>query len=116
MQRVRVMPQFWPHGRGEREMLDGRPRIPAAREGQAETEMRVVVSRAGVHDLPETLRCRHIPAGVELGTSEGFQHAARVRFCFCRALQELSGRRRAAPAEQLQAPLVPRIRVTMRGR
>ena len=97
-------------------MLGGRRRVPAARQGEAETEMRVVVTRAGLHDLPETRCRRREPAGVELGPPEGLKHAPGSRLRFCRAFQQLRGGRRAAPAEQFEAPLVPRVRVTLRGR
>src|ERR1700680_2922580 len=108
------MPQFGPHRRGEREMLRACRGITAAGQREAETELRIVVTRARLHDLPETRRRRLEPSRVELGPPEGLQHAPGARLCLCRAFQELGGGRRAAPAKQLKAPLVPRVRVTMR--
>jgi hypothetical protein len=78
--------------------------------------MCVIVTRAGLHDLPETVCRRSVPASVELRPAQGFQHAARSRLGLGRALQQLRGGRRAAPAEQVEPAAVPRISVAVRGR
>ena len=84
-------------------------------QGKAEAEVRVVVTRACLHNLPETVRRLLVPAGVELRPAEGLQDAARPWLGFRGPLEELGGGRRAAPAEQVEPPAVPRVTVTSRG-
>src|SRR5260370_17284162 len=109
------MPQFGPHRRGEREMLRSCRRIPAAGQCEAETELRIVVTWARLHDLPETRRRLLETSRVELGPPEGLQHTPGARLCLCRAFQDLGGGRRAAPAQPPHAPLVPLAPATMPG-
>src|SRR5215467_5125763 len=109
------MPQLRPHCRGQREVFRGGGRVAAAGQGKAEAEVRVVVTGACLHDLPETVRRLRVPAGVELRSAEGLQHAARTRLGFRGTLEQLGGGSGTPPAEQVEPPTVPRVTVASRG-
>ena len=70
------MLQFGAHGGRQREMLSGGRWVAAPGKGQAKPEMCVIVTRARLHDPPETVGRRSVPAGVELGSAQGLQNAA----------------------------------------
>ena len=93
--------------------LLGRVTVPG--QGKAEAEVRVVVTRACLHDPPETVRCLLVSAGVELRPAQGLQHAARPWLGFGGPLEKLGGGSGTPPAEQVEAPTVPRVTVASRG-
>ena len=60
------MPEVGAHGRGQGEVLGRRAGIAGPGQGQAEPELRVVVSGAGVDDATEVAGRGRVLAGVEL--------------------------------------------------
>jgi hypothetical protein len=109
------MPQVWPHRRGQREVFRRGSRVTAPGQGKAEAEVRVVVTRACLHDPPEAVRRLLVPAGVELRPAESLQDAARPWLSLRGPFEKLGGGRRAPPAEQVEAPTVPRVTVASWG-
>ena len=83
---------------------------PCQRE--PEPELGIIVARAGLDDPPEILGRGGVLAGVELGARQRLQYAPGPRLCCGGALEELSGRRRTAPAEQVQATFVELMAVS----
>jgi hypothetical protein len=73
------MPQIRAHRCSQRQVLGGCSVIARSGQGQAESELRVVVARAGVHDPAEAAGRRLVPAGIKLRPAQGLQDAARVR-------------------------------------
>lgn len=110
------MPQVGTHRGRQREVLRGSRGVPAAGEGQAKPEMCVIVTRARLHDPPETVGCRSVPAGVELCPAQGLQNAACPGLGRRSAFEQLGGCRRTAPAEQVEPAAVPGVGVTVRDR
>ena len=77
--------------------------------------MCVVVGGAGLYDQPEVVGRLGVPLGVKLRAGQGLPDAAGAGLGRRGALQDLRGRRRAAPAEQLQPAPVPGVRVALRA-
>ena len=97
-------------------MLGRAARVARSREGEAEAELRIVVTGASVYDAAEVAgRCR-VLAGVELGPGEGLEHAPGPRLGGGGALEELSGGSGAAPAEQVEPAPVELVSVGAVGR
>jgi hypothetical protein len=109
------MPQIRAHRRGQREVLGGCSVIPCSGQGQAKTELGVVVAGAGVHYPAEAAGRRLVPAGVKLCPAQGLQDAARFGLRGRGALEQLRGRCRAAPAEQIESAPVKGICVLVPG-
>lgn len=106
------MAQIGAHGRGQREVLGGRPVVACACEGKAEPELRVVVGGASLDDTAEVRgRCR-ILAGVELRSRERLQHASGPRLGGGGAFEQLGGGRGAASAKQVETAFVELVRVS----
>jgi len=97
------MPQIRAHRRRQREVLGSCSMIPRSGQGQAKPELGVVVARAGVHYPAEAASRCLVPAGVKLCPAQGLQDAARFRLRGRGALEQLRGRRWAAPAEQVES-------------
>jgi hypothetical protein len=94
------------HGRGERQVLGSGTVIAGPRQCKAEPELGIIVARASLDDPPEVSGRGRILAGVELGARQRLQYAPGPRLCRGGALEELGGRRRTAPAKQVQATFV----------
>ena len=109
------MTQIGTHGRGQREVLCRRAGVARAREGQAESELRIVVAGASVDDAAEVSGRRRVLAGVELGPRQGFEHAPGPRLGGGGALEQLGGGSGTAPAEQVEAAPVELVGVRTVG-
>ncbi len=109
------MTQLGSHGRGEGEMLGRCGRVPAPGQGKSQPEVRIVVARARLHDLPEIVRGLRVPPRVKLCPGESLKNAPRSRLSFRGTLEKLCGGRRAAPAQQVKPPAVPRVGITVRS-
>ena len=94
------------HGRGQGKMLGCRSVIASAGEGEPEAELGIVVARAGLDDQGEIAGRGGVLAGVELRARQRLKYAPGSRLGCGGPLQQLSGRRRTAPAEQVQATFV----------
>ena len=109
------MAQIGTHRRGQREVLGRRAVITGPGQREAESEPGVVIARAGVHDPAEAARRLGVASRVELRPAERLQDAPRVGLGDRRALQQLRGRGRAAPPQQVQTAPVKRIYVFLPG-
>jgi hypothetical protein len=109
------MPQIRAHRRRQREVLGGCSVIPRPGQGQAEPELGVVVAGAGIHYPAEAAGRRLVPAGIKLGPAQGLQDAARFGLRGRGALEQLRGRCRAAPAEQIEAAPVKGVYILVPG-
>lgn len=109
------MPQIRAHRRRQRQVLGGCPVVPRPGQGQAKPELGVVIAGAGVYDPAEAADRRLVPAGIKLCPAQGLQDAARLRFGGGGALEQLRGRCRAAPAEQIEAAAVKAVYVLVPG-
>ena len=110
-QSVGIVPKVGAHGRGQGQVLSGLAVVAGPGQGKAEPELGVVVGRAGLHDQPEVPGRLGVLAGVELRPGQGFQDAAGPWLSRCRPLQQLRGRGRTAPAEQVEAARVELVSV-----
>jgi len=100
------MPLVGGHCRSQRQVLCGRARIARAGQRETQPELGIIVGWASLHYQPEIPGGCGILARVELGPGERLQDAARARLSSRSPLEQLGRRRRAAPAEQVQAALV----------
>ncbi len=100
------MPLTGAHCRSEREVLGCGPWIPGAGQRETQPELGVVVGWASLYDQPEVPGGRSVLAGVELRPGKRLQYAPGPRLGSGGPLEQLRGRRRTAPAEQVQAALV----------
>jgi hypothetical protein len=100
------VPVTWAHGRRERQVLGCGARIAGPGERQAESELGIIIARAGVHDQPEVSGGSRILAGVELRPGQRLQYAPGPRLSCSGPLEQLRGGRRTAAAEKVQAALV----------
>ncbi len=100
------MPVMRGHRRGQREVLGGSARIAGTGQREAEAELGIVVSWTSLYDQPEAFGGCGVLAGVELRPRERLQDAPGPRLGSCGPFEHLGGRRRTAPAEQIQATLV----------
>ena len=89
----------------------GVPAEPSDVVTSAQAEVGVVVGRAGLDDQPEIVRRLGVPAGVKLGPGQSLADATGGGLHRGGPLEDLGRGRRAAPAEQFQAALVPGQRV-----
>ena len=93
-------------------MLGSGAVIACSRQCEPEPELGIIVARASLDDPPEVPGRSGVLAGVELGARERLQYAPGPRLCRGGPLEELSGRRRTAPAEQVQATFVELMAVS----
>jgi hypothetical protein len=99
-------------------VLGGAARVAGAGEGQAQPELRVVITGASVYDATEVAGRGGILAGVKLRSRERLEHAPGARFGSGSAFEQLGGRGRTPAAEQVEAAPVElmSIRTVGRGR
>jgi hypothetical protein len=109
------MPQFRTHRRSKRQVLGRCSVIPRPGQGQAKPELGVVVARARVHDPAEAAGRRLVLVGIKLCPAQRLKDAARFGLGGGGALEQLRGRCRAAPAEQIQSAPVKRVYVLVVG-
>jgi hypothetical protein len=100
------MPVTRGHRRSKREVLGGGTRISSAGQRETQPELGVIVGWASLYDQPEVPGGRSVLAGVELRPGKRLQYAPGPRLGSRGPLEQLRGRRRTAPAEQVQAALV----------
>lgn len=92
-------------------MLGRTARVTCAREGEAEPELGIVVTRASVYDAAEVSGRRRVLAGVELGPGERLEDAPGSRLGGGGALEDLSGGSGTAVAEQVEPAPVELVSV-----
>jgi len=97
------MAQVGTHGRGQREVLCRGAWVTGADEGEAEPELRIIVTGTSVDDATEVAGRGRVLAGVELGPGERLEHALGPRLGGGGALEQLGGGRGTAAAEQVEA-------------
>jgi hypothetical protein len=115
VQRVGVVPQVRLHGRRQREVLGRGAGVARAREGEAESELRIVVAGASVYDAAKVAGRRRVLAGVELGPGERLEYAPGPRFGDGGAFEQLSRGGRTAAAEQVEPAPVEQVSVSAVG-
>ena len=106
------MPVTWAHSRSQCQVLGGGARIAGAGERQAETELGIIITRAGLDDQAEVPGSGGILAGVELRPGERLQYAPGPRLGCSGPLEQLRGGCRTAAAEEVQAALVELVGVS----
>jgi hypothetical protein len=87
-------------------MLGRRTRISGPGQGQAEPELGVIITRAGIDDAAEIAGRGRVLAGVELRPRQRLQYAPGSRLSRCSPFEQLGGGRGAASAEKVKAALV----------
>jgi hypothetical protein len=95
------VPVPWAHGGGKCQVLGGGARVAGTCQRQAESELGIIVARAGLHYQPEVSGCGRILAGVELRPRQRLQYAPGPRLSSSGPFEYLGSCRRAAAAEQV---------------
>ena len=103
---VGVVAEIGAHRRCQGEVLGRRAGVAGAGQGEAKSELGVIVSRTGVDDPAEVVRRGCVLAGVELRPRQRLQYAPGSRLSCGSPFQQLSGGRGTAAAEQVKATLV----------
>jgi len=87
-------------------VLGGGAGIAGAGQRETQPELGVIVGWASLYDQPEVPGGCGVLAGVELRPGKRLQYAPGPRLGSGGPLEQLRGRRRATPAEQVEAALV----------
>ena len=92
------MPLPRAHGSGKCQVLGGGAGVAGTCQRQAESELGIIVARAGLYDEPEVSGRGRVLAGVELRPGQRLQYAPGPRLSSSGPLEQLCGCRRAAAA------------------
>lgn len=100
------MAEIGAHGGGQREVLGGGSRVARASEGEAEPELRVVVSGASLDDAGEVPGRGRVLASIELSPRKRLQDAPGPWLSGGSPFEQLGGGGGTAAAEQVEASFV----------